>query len=110
MHQAHFSFDHYIVTGPFAIWSSLSVAGDASVDKPGVDVVDALEVHLVLLERVWQVILHQNIAVLGQFVKDLLPWSFREGQSYGFLVSINLSKKSVKGHNQAERVLLTERK
>lgn len=71
MHQTKLGLDHDVESGPVAVGPGLAVACDTGIDQSGVDLPDGLIVHVVFLERAGQVVLDEDVAVLGELVKDL---------------------------------------
>lgn len=73
MFSGRLRFDHDIVSGAVLVWACLSVACDTCIDEAWIDFMDAFEVHAILLQRTWEIVLHQHIAILGESMQDVYP-------------------------------------
>ena len=62
--------DHDVVASLLPQRSRLTVSRDTCVDDARIDLRDALVVHAVLLERIWEVVLDQYIAFLDELMQD----------------------------------------
>lgn len=90
VHETHFGFDHDVVASARAVGPGLAVACDAGVDQTGIDGVDGGKVHVVFLESVGEVVLHEYVGCFGEGVEYPLTGFRGEGEADGFLVSIDL--------------------
>ena len=70
MHQAQFCFHHDVVTGPAAVGTCLTIAGDASINETWIQLVDSLKIEIVFLKGVWKVVFHKDIGVFDELVKN----------------------------------------
>jgi hypothetical protein len=70
MHQAHLSLYHNVISCSVAVGSSLTVASDGGIYKGWVYLRDSFIIKLVLRERTGQVVLHEDVAFLCEFVQD----------------------------------------
>lgn len=70
VHESHLGLDHDIVSRTCGIGSCLSVAGDGGVDETRIDFRERSIVHAVLCEGSRKVVLHDDVAVRGEFVED----------------------------------------
>ena len=55
---------------------------------------NCLEIHSVFLKGVWQIVLDEDVAILGQFVQDLHSCFMLERKGQGLLISIDLQSLS----------------
>lgn len=81
MHQAKLGLDHDVVASPIAVRAGLAISGDTRIDQLWIDRTERLVVHLVLLKAPGHVILHENIALLNEFMQDVYSGLVGEGEA-----------------------------
>src|SRR5262245_39479340 len=72
-HQPAHRLQDRVIAGARRVRPGLAEAGDGAIDDTGVDRPDRLIVEAVALEIADLVILHENVAALGDVANDLLP-------------------------------------
>lgn len=90
MHKTHLCLNHNIVACSALVGASLAVAGDTRIYQAAVDLTNRLVVHVVFLESIGKIILHQDIAVLDELVQDPDSGRLLEGETNRFLVPVYL--------------------
>ena len=90
MHEPHLRLNHDVVACFATVGPGLAVAGDAGIDEGGVDGGEGGVVEGVLGEGVGKVVFYENIALLGEGVKDGDAGGMLEGEGEGFFVAVYL--------------------
>lgn len=68
----------------------MPIAGYGSVYEARVDLVDSVVVHAVLLQRTWNVILHEDVACRRELMEDLDSGWVLERECKRLLVAVYL--------------------
>jgi hypothetical protein len=90
VHQSHLSFNHDIVPSTIAIRPCLAIASDTGIDQLWIYFMKSFVVHAIFGKAAWEVVLHQNITFLCEFVKNLDAGLVLEGQPKGLFIAVDL--------------------
>jgi hypothetical protein len=92
VHQTEFRLNHDVVPSTTGIRASLAISGDGCIDETGIDLAKGVIVHAILLQGSGQVVLHEDVALGGEFVQNIHALPVLEGQANRFLIAVYLGE------------------